>query len=778
MTNTNGGEDGALRGLTLGLRYFVASVFLVFAGVCATVPQAAQAQTYRFTTVEVQGNQRVDAATVLSYAGISRGQPVSAGQLNDAYQKIVASGLFEQVEIVPQGSKLLIVVTEYPTINVISFEGNKLLKDDDLGLIIGSQSRHVYSPRRAEADAAAIVTAYEQSGRLAATVEPRIIRRSDNRVDLVFEITEGKVVEVNRISFVGNRNYSDGRLRRVLSTKQAGLLRTLIKSDTFIADRVEFDKQVLHDFYMSRGYIDFQILSVSSELTRNRDGFLITFNIREGQQFRFGQITASSDLAEVDPDTFQAALNLRPGVVYSPTLVETNISRLEAVALAQGLDFIRIEPRVSRNERDLTLDVDFYITKGPRVFVERIDIEGNATTLDQVIRRQFKTVEGDPFNPRAIRDASERIRALGFFSTAEVNAREGTSPDKVIVDVNVEEQPTGSLSFGLNYSVVDGVGAAVSFSESNFLGRGQSLSFTYGSGTDNSNISLGFGEPAFLGRDVRFAFNIGYAQTDNQNGERYRTRTAYLSPSLQFPISEYERLGVRYTIEKNELFEYVGTSSILRAEAAEGSLLASKVGYSYTVDTRDVGLDPTAGVLIRISQDIAGLGGDLEYVQTNALVAAEKKVRNEDVTLRAEFEGGLLQMIDGSSRVTDRFFANGKIRGFDANGIGPRDLNSDDHEALGGNAYAVARFEAEFPLGIPEEYGIRGGVYADFGSVWSLDNTNGGAVDDDFNLRSAVGFSIFWDTVIGPLRFNFSNAVIKEDYDREQKFDLTVSTRF
>lgn len=753
------------------------TVFLALAGVAGASLSPASAQTYAFTSVQVEGNQRVDAATILSYAGIARGKSLSAAELNDAYQRIVNSGLFETVELIPQGGRLLIRVAEYPTINVINFEGNARLSDEDLSKIVQSQSRRVYSPALAEDDAAAIVQAYEQQGRIAATVVPKIIRRSDNRVDLAFEIVEGRVIEVQRISFVGNRNYSEFRLRRALRTKQAGLLRRFIRSDTFIADRIAFDKQVLSDFYQARGYVDFQVLSVTSELTRNRDAFLITFNIREGQQFRFGDVSASSDVPQIDPATYQDAIRISPGTVYSPSHVENAIARLERLAVDQGLDFIRVEPRITRNDRDLTLDVDFVLTKGPRVFVERIDIEGNATTLDRVIRRQFRTAEGDPFNPRAIRAAAERIRALGFFTTAEVTSREGTAPDKVIVDVNVEEKPTGSLSFGVNYSVANGAGATVSFTERNFLGRGQYLSFSFSTGIDNNVTSISFAEPAFLGRDVRFGFDASYAESTSENDTLFDTRAIRVSPSLEFPLGERTRLALRYTLAQEEMFNYTGASPILTAEVAQGAQIDSKIGYSLSYDSRDTGLNPNAGVLLRFSQDFAGLGGDREYIETSALVAAETTAFNEDVTLRAEFEGGLLSMSGSDSRITDRYFLNGKIRGFDNNGLGPRDLSTPTNEALGGNAYAVARLEAEFPIGLPEEYGITGGVFADAGSVWSLDNTSGG-VDDSFHIRSAVGVSIFWETPIGPLRFNFSQAIQKQSYDVTRSFDLTIATRF
>ncbi|WP_074221500.1 outer membrane protein assembly factor BamA [Rhodovulum sp. ES.010] len=759
-------------------RAIAISILLAFAVLCAASPQASQAQTYRFSSVEVNGNERVDAATIVSYAGIARGETVSAARLNDAYQAILDSGLFEFVELQPRGGVLVINVTEYPTINRINFEGNRRINDEELAAIVQSQSRRVYSPSAAEADAAVIIGAYEQQGRLAASVTPKIIRRSENRVDLVFEIVEGAVVEVERISFVGNRTYSERRLRRALGTKQAGLLRRFIASDTFIADRIEFDKQVLRDFYLSRGFVDFQVLSVAPELTRNRDAYLLTFTIREGQRFSFGEITTVSDLDTVDPVEFERAVAMRPGQTYTPVAIEQTIARMERLASQKGLDFVRVDPRITRDDRDLTLGVEFALTRGPRMFVERIDIEGNATTLDRVIRRQFRTVEGDPFNPREIREAADRIRALGFFADAEVTAREGSAPDQMIVDVDVEEQPTGSLGFGLSYSQVDGAGAAISFSETNFLGRGQLLSFRVDTGTDNATSRFTFSEPAFLGRDVRYSFSAVYAETDAQFDALYDTRVIEVTPiSLSFPISEQSRFELRYTFGEGNIRNYEGASPIIQADADRGALSYSKIGYTLSYDSRRTGLNPNAGFLLEFSQDYAGLGGDIEYIETTALAAAQTTAWNEEITLRAELEGGLLSMLGNEdSRLIDRYFLNGKIRGFEGNGLGPRDLGTPDEEALGGNMYAVARFEAEFPLGLPEEYGITGGLFADVGSVWDLDSP--GAVDDGFNLRSVVGVSVFWDTPIGPLRFNFSNALQKEDYDREQNFDLTISTRF
>ena len=754
---------------------------------------------FSFSSVKVEGNSRVDTATVLSYAGIARGGEVSAGDLNDAYQRLSRSGLFETVELVPQGSTLVIKVTEFPFINLINFEGNKILKDEELAKAITSQSRKAFSPATAEADAAAIAEIYRVRGRLAATVTPKVIRRDGNRVDLVFEIAEGKVVEIERLSFVGNRAFSDRRLRQVLETKQAGFLRAIIQRDSFVAERLEVDKQMLTDFYRSRGYIDFQVTDATAETSRERDASFVTFTVHEGLPYTIGKVSTVSEIEGVDAAEFIAVQKIRTGQTFNPAVIENNIARMENLALKKGLNFVRIDPRITRNDRGQAVDIEFAIVKGERVFVERIDIEGNATTLDQVVRRQFRTVEGDPFNPREIRQSAERIRALGFFGDAQVNAQQGSAPDQVVVNVDVEEQPTGSLNFGLSYSVSSGTGFNISFSESNFLGRGQSLSLSLSNTSDTQNSSFSFTEPSVLGRDLSFNVN-GYYRTSDQDYALYNTRSAGLGFGIGFPVGEQSRLTLTYRISEDKLFNYNrntdGTpaahpSPIIEAETTAGdggALITSAIGYNYSFDNRITGLNPTSSYIFRFGQEIGGLGGDTKFLTTTAMAVAEAKVMNEEVTIRAIFEGGHIHGLSGqTTRVTDRFFAGGKMRGFEPKGIGPRDGGADGYrDALGGNVFAVARFEADFPLGLPEEYGITGGAFLDVGSVWSLDNVQGldvgdgrgGIVDDSFNPRVAVGLSLLWNTPMGPLRFNFSRALVKEDYDKEQNFDLTVSTRF
>ncbi len=738
----------------------------------------AFAQT-RVNTVVVEGNQRIPDSSVIQLMDLEPGQAVSFDDINDALQRIMGSGLFETADVQPISGGLRVTVVERPTVNRISIEGNRRLDDEELLPVLTLSPRRVFSSQAAQADANAIAEQYAARARISAQVTPRIIQRSDNRVDVVFEVSETRVVENERVSFTGNRAFSDRRLRRVVDTKQASFLRQIISRDTFVPERIAFDRQLLTDFYRSRGYVDFQVLDVTTQLSRGRDATFVTFNLREGQRFEVGRVSVSSEFADMNLADYRRALRIRSGQTWSPSLIEEQINRLERLATQQGFDFARVDPRVTRNERDLTLDVNFAIIRGPRVFVQRIDVQGNQTTLDRVVRHQFDTVEGDPFNPREIRNAAERIRALGFFSNVDVGTREGSSPGQVVVDVEVEEQPTGNLSFGGSFSDDSGFALAIGFSERNFLGRGQALSVDIVSGGEDRRGIFSFREPAFLGRDLTFGLDVSYETTDYDNAA-YETEVLSFSPLLSFPLTENARLAVFYEYAQEEILNVsAGASPILAAEA--GSQAKSAIGYRYTLDRIRGGLDPNRGIRLRFSQELAGLGGDTEFVRTEASATLQRDILNEEVTLRAILEGGNIHVLGGgTTRVTDRFFLSSRqLRGFASRGVGPRDTGAVISDVLGGNSYASLRLEADFPLGLPEEYGISGGVFFDAASLWGLDNTAGASpVDDGFEIRTAIGVSIFWTTPIGPLRLNFAKPLQSNPLDEENTFDVTISTQF
>ena len=523
----------------------------------------AMAQDFSFSRIDVDGNKRIETSTIITYSGLVTDQVFGADDLNRAYQNILASGLFESVEVVPNGNRLVIKVNEFPTVNKIAFEGNRRINDTTLRAVVGMQPRRVFNPDKVDT---LIVRQLRRSMRIRAVWQHVLPPKSSAAVTIAWmsysKFLKGAVTEIERIGIVGNKVFSDRRLRRVLDTKQAGFLRLFVRRDTFLTDRIEFDKRLLTDFYNARGYIDFQINDVNAELTEENNAYFVTFNVREGQMFRFGDVTLTSERSDIDVEDFKIAISAETGDVYSPTLMEKNLSRLEARATQLGLDFVRVTPRVTRNDADLTLDVEFVLEQGERVFVERIDITGNTTTLDRVIRRQFRISEGDPFNPRLIREAAERIRALGFFGNAGVNAREGTQPGQIIVDVEVEEQPTGSLQLGATYSGDNGFGVVIDYSERNFLGRGQALSFAIRSGIDNQSYEFNFTEPEFLNPELGFNLGLSYGETDNQ-GAAYDTRNLDITPSLSFPLSEYSRLSVRGNVSATEMLNPGTVGSIV-----------------------------------------------------------------------------------------------------------------------------------------------------------------------------------------------------------------------
>ena len=760
--------------------------FGIFVAAIICIGSASWAQEFNFSSIEVDGNRRIETSTIISYANLPLRKNVSASEISAAYQEVANSGLFEDIEFIPQGRRLIIKVQEYPTISQVAFEGNDRLKDEVLAQIVSAKSRRVFNSMKVEEDRERIAQAYADMGRLASRVTPKIIRLPDNRVNLVFEIFEGGVVEIERIGFVGNKTYSDRKLRNVLNTKQAGMLRLLVQRDTFIEDRIEFDKQILTDFYQSRGFVDFVINGVNAEFSEERDGYFITFNIQEGQQFNVGAVTLVSERSDVDEAVFSAALTLKPSVIYSPLAVEDDIARLERLAVMEGVDFLRVTPRLKRNDSTRTLDVAFVVDRGERIFIERINVSGNTSTLDNVIRRQFLAVEGDPFNPRALRAAVDRIRRLGFFDPVNVSTRAGNKPETVIIDLVVGEKPTGSLSLGAGYSSALGLGGIIEYRERNFIGRGQGLNFKIQGGSDNTTYSVRFTEPAFLGNELQFSLNLAYEETNEKNST-YDTRSVNFQPGISYPVNNFIRVGFRYSYTSDEVSGNA-VSSIIGDEFKQRRVNTSGVGYTFGYDTRRVGLNPTAGVLLQFSQDFTGLGGDTTSVKSNLKLQGEQKAFGEEVTLSATFEAGDLRYSKGQSRVSDRFALGSRVmRGFNPGGVGPRERSSDGSEtindALGGEQFAVARFEAEFPIGIPEEYGITGGVFYDVGSLWGLpvETSPYGANTVYYNAaipRQVAGATVFWATPIGPLRFNWTRAIQKEEFDEANNFEFTLSTRF
>lgn len=771
---------------------------IVVMGLSAWMPGSTQAQTYRFATVVVEGNRQIDAATIAGFARIATGRALTAGEVNAAYQRVVTTGFFRTVDFVPSGSRLVIRVQEYPLIGRVALEGNRRINDDTLRPLLRSREGGVYSPAQAEQDANALAELYAARGRLAAQINPRIIERPTGRVDLVFEITEGHVVEIQRLTFVGNTSFSDRRLRNALQSAQAGRLSTLFRVDNYDDARIARDRQVLQDFYRSRGFIDAVVTAGTTELTRERNAVFVTYTIREGRQYRFGRQVVTSELPGIDPAPYMAAMSSRGGTLFTPTALETLIRQVERVGYQAGERFLRADPRLTRNERDGVIDVELALVRGDRVFVERIDIQGNATTQDHVVRRQFQIAEGDPLNPREIREAAARIEALGYFSQVAVTPVAGSAPDQAVVDVQLQETTTGQLGFGLSYGVNDGLGGNINYSESNFLGRGQSLSLSISTLRAARSFDLTFSEPALLGRDLALGLRVGRSSSFASALSNFGSRVLQFSPSLTFPVSEFGRLTVRAAFQSDTitvapllpapLLDPVAAR--LRADALLGTVTTGSIGFGYNLDTRGRGHDPDRGVILQFNTDMAGLGGNRRWMRSTLRAGYEQRVLNGDVLLRAEVEGGVVVHRSGASRINERFVLGpDTFRGFRPYGMGPVGFAPDGtRQGLGGNMYVVARFDAEFPLGLPQEYNMAGGVFLDVGTLRGIDGVPAGGlcvggatigcVTDSRSLRASAGVSLFWGSPIGPLRFNFATPLRRSVTDLPQRFDLTLATRF
>ena len=738
------------------------------------LPNKAHTQETLISSINVDGNKRISSDTILSLSKVQVGSAYSPTQLNSALQSIKKSSYFKTVDISIVNNILNINVIENPTINSISFEGNKTLSDINLNELITSKQRQTLLISQVEKDTDKIATAYADTGRISAIVTPKVIELSDNRVDLVFEITEGRITEVEKITFTGNRVFSDLRLKGVIATKQAGIFRRFIKSDTFVKDKLDYDIDLLRNFYINKGFIDFEVRS-SVELTREKDAFLINYNIKEGQKYNFSEIKFDTSKLNIDEKPLVKINRIKNGSKYDRRRVTKLIDEIDIYLAKNGFNFFEPVPVVSRNDENLTMDVEIQINETRKVFVERIEVEGNSTTLDEVIRLQFDFVEGDPFNRRKVLEAVDKIRGLGFFSNVETSTRNGSAPEKIIIEVKLTEKPTGSLGIGAGYNSSDGTVATFNVNERNFLGRGQTVKLDFSTSKIEKQTELAFEDPSFLGRNLLAGISFGQTST-TPSSVPLSTDKLYFEPKIGFPLSRDSKLTIEYSFDQEDVKLTTASnlvSPLIRGDV--GKKNKSALIFMYSLDKTNSVITPTAGYDFRIIQELNGLGGDISFSKTDLNFRTYRTILRDDIILSSNLSSGVIVGSDAS--LINRFTLGGdRLKGFRNQGIGPYDSAYDTH--LGGKMYTSLSLEASFPIGIPEEYGIYGGVFLDTGSLWGLDNTDSGRIDDSSEIRSALGFSIFWESAIGPLRFNWSSPIKKETNDVTENFRFTIDTRF
>ncbi|TVQ33937.1 MAG: outer membrane protein assembly factor BamA [Geminicoccaceae bacterium] len=742
--------------------------------VMAPLPGAAQTAG-TIADIRVEGNERIEPSFVEIQLTVGIGDPFDPAALDASLRSLFATGLFEDVRLERDGNVLVVVVRENPFINRIAFEGNRRLGDDALASEIDLRSREVFSRARVQTAVARILELYRRTGRFGATVEPKIIELDQNRVDLVFEITEGPLTRVTGISFVGNRNFSDSRLREVIQTTESRFWRVFTTADTYDPDRLAFDEELLRRFYFDRGFIDFEVRSAIAELTPEGDGFFITFTIDEGERYRFGAIDVESRIRDLDARELQGLVRMRQGQVYRARDVEATIQAMVERVGQLGYAFVDIDPLLRRNAEDRTVDILFVVNEGPRVFVERIEIINNLRTLDEVIRRELLLAEGDAFNSALLRESERRVRRLGYFARVEFRTRAGSAPDRTVIEIEVEEQATGELSFGAGFSTTDGPLAQVVFAERNLLGTGRAVRASFTISGRRQDIDFSYTEPWLLGYEVAGGIDVFNRQTDFQDEGSFDERSTGFVLRASYPLTRDITHVVRYGLREDEIRSVrEDASPFIKAE--KGDSITSSIGQSFIIDRRDNFQLPNEGYSLRLDQDFAGLGGDRTFISHELSVSYFQPIVGDQVVANLRFAGGHIAGIGDDVRLSNRFFVGGNdFRGFRVGGIGPRD--SVTRDALGGNLYYVGTAEVRFPLGLPEDLRFFGRAFVDAGSLTDID-VSGPNLTDSGNLRVTAGVGLTWLSPFGPLAFDFGQAVVKDNLDETEFFRFSFGTRF
>lgn len=726
--------------------------------------------------VKIEGVQRVEPNTVRSYLLVREGDELDPDRVDRSLKSLYATGLFSDVSIHQDGDVLVVRVVENPIVNRVAFEGNKRINDKALESETTLKPRVIYTRSKAQSDVQRILTLYRQNGRFAASVEPKVIELPQNRVDVVFEINEGPTTEIESIKFVGNHAFGDGRLREVIRTKETRWWAFLATDDTYDPDRLGLDRELLRRFYLSEGYVDFRVQSVAAELTPNRDRFFLTFTVEEGERYRVGSVKVQTTLPGLKTEDLEDAVKLEKGDWYDANAVEKSIDKISDQVANLGYAFVEVRPRLSRNRETRTIDIVFDVQEGPRVFVERIDINGNVRTKDEVIRREFRLVEGDAFNAAKLRRSRQRIQDLDFFEKVTVEQVPGSAPDKAVVKVAVEEKSTGSLSLGAGFSTGSGFLGDISVRERNLLGRGQDLRASVLIGQRQQQVDASFTEPYFLGYPIAAGVDAFFVQTDRQSESSFDTTTFGGALRASYPINEHLSQSWRYTLKQTDLTNVPSDASIF-VQDAKGSETYSEISHGLTYDRRDSRINPTEGYFGKLTTDIAGLGGTAKYIR-NRLDAGYYYPVADKWVLSLSGSGGYIYGLGEDVKLLDRFYIGGnEVRGFKTDGIGPRDKETDD--ALGGEIYYAGSLQLSFPLGLPEEFDIRGRAFTDVGSSWQMPEQGMGyLVNDSSNPRLSVGTGLTWVSPFGPLGIDLGWALIKEDFDKTELIRLNFGTRF
>jgi outer membrane protein insertion porin family len=754
----------------------------------------APAQAATLSGIDVRGNSRISADAVRGYVGINPGEQFSASDIDQAVKALFNTGLFSDVRITQSGSRLVVTVSEQAIVSQPIFQGNRKIKDRDLGNRVQLQPRTPFSQAALDADIEAIRDAYRAIGRNNVSVTASTMDTADGRVNVVFNIDEGDRTKINSIAFAGNDAISDSRLRQVITTKRSNFLSRFLRDDVYSDDRLRTDEDRLREFYFNRGYADFQVVSSTAEFDEAGNAYNVAFTLDEGARYSFGDVAIDSTIPNVNTAVLSRLVQTRKGQVYNAADIEDTVLAISEKLAADGFAFAQVTPRGDRNFADNSISITYTVDEGPRLYVERIEIRGNERTRDYVIRREFDLSEGDALNAVMIQRARKRLDALGYFSRVNISTVPGSEPDRVILVVEVEDQPTGDLGVGAGYSLggaSEGVQLEGSISDRNFLGRGQFIKLAIGGGEDKRTYTLSFTEPYFMGSRISAGFELGQEQNDE---DHYDSELTSATVRFGLPLTEalsaqvaYSYSEETYTCDKlgtpvapdTFVCEGIGNGTQLEQDIQRGSWTKSSASASLIYNTLDNRSDPRNGAFVRGTLEYAGLGGNANYLKATGSATYYQHLLEEfDVVGFINVGGGHIEQVSaGGVRSFDLFTSSTQIiRGFDSGGMGPVDAFGNH---IGGATFFKATAEATFPLPLlPENLGLRGAVFVDAATIYNNNLGGATAASNSLNLRTSAGVGIAWASPFGPLRFDYAVPINKEATDKVREFSFGVSTRF
>lgn len=752
----------------------------LLAALAFSFPALAQAPTAgdRIHDIRVEGTERVEPSTVLSYVTLHIGDAFDQGQIDNSLKALFSTGYFSDISFYRENNVLIVAVKENPIINEIAFEGNDKVKDDELMAETQLRPRVVYTRSKVQEDLQRVLQIYKRLGYYSATIDPKIIPLDQNRVNLVYEINESGKTTVRAINFVGNKKFKDDALREVIQTKEKRWYKFLTSDDNYDEDRVKYDEDLLRKFYLSKGYADFKVEAAAAELSPDQKDFFMTYTVSEGDRYKVGSVNVENRINGLDANTLVPMIKTVEGEWYNADYVEDTVVKLTDHLADHQFAFADIKPNVKIDREKRTINLNYVIAESPRVFVERIDISGNTRTLDSVIRREMLLSEGDPFNRSKLKRSEQQIRNLQFFRDVKIEVQPGSQPDLAVLKLNVEEQSTGELSVGAGFSTTEGPLGDIRIRERNLLGKGQDLQLATTVSGRRQQFDVSFTEPYFLDRNLAAGFDLFSIERDYQRESSFDQKRQGGALRLGYPLAENTRQDLHYRLENNEISNVDPLASFYIRDQ-EGTRVTSEIGHTITYDKRNSKLTPTDGYIMSVSNDVAGVGGDARYL-ANKLKGGVYVPLDDDSKwiFSTGAEAGYIIGLGQDVTINNRYFLGGStLRGFDNAGIGPRDTNTGD--ALGGNRYLKGNMELTTPIGLAKETGVNAHFFTEAGTLGQVDTASSTPnLRDEDALRLSVGTGLSWRSPLGPLRGDIAFPLFKEDYDETRFFNFAFGTRF